>query len=69
MHLIIVYGLPENYYTGLADRPFQGLIQGNEVASLGFLLISVMLIRELYKADLIPPSSLPISKYIYHLAG
>ena len=38
------------------------------MASPGFLLITVMLIRELYKVDLISPSTSPISKYIYHLA-
>ena len=54
---------------GSASKLFQELIQENRAASPGFLLIVVMLIRGLYKVDLIPPSTLPISKYIYHLAG
>ena len=69
MYLIIAYRLSENYYTGLVSKLFQGLIQENRVAYPGFLLILVILIRGLYKVDLIPPSSSPISKYIYHLAG
>ena len=69
MYLMTAYRLLENYYIGLASRPFQGLIQGNRVASLRFLLIAIMLMIGLYKADLIPPSSLSISKCIYHLAG
>ena len=53
MYLIIAYRLSENYYTGSASKLFQGLIQGNRASSLGFLLIAVMLIRGLHKADLI----------------
>ena len=69
MYLMTAYGLLEKYYTGLVSKPFQGLIQENRVASPGFLLIAVILIRGLYKADLIPLSTLPIFKYIYHLVG
>ena len=36
---------------------------------LGFLLIAVLLVRVLYRANLIPQSESPISKVIYYLAG
>ena len=69
MYLITSYGILESFYTGIENKPFQGLIQGNRVVSPGFLLIVVLLIRALYKANLIPPSESMISKAIYYLAG
>jgi len=57
-----------NFYSG-QDLPFQGLTQGNGAASLGFLLITIILIKYLHYKKLIPESILPITNKIYSLAG
>ena len=69
MCFITSYGISESFYTGTNDKPFQGLIQGNGVVLLGFLLIAMLLIRALHIANLIPLSKSPISKAIYYLVG
>jgi len=40
--------------------PFQELIQGNGVASLGFMLITIILICRLYQKELVSTSLSPI---------
>ena len=69
MYLLTSHRLSTSYYTGIAINPFQGLIQGNGTASLGFLLMTVLRIRSIYNTKLVPPSILPISQVIYHLTG
>ena len=69
MYLLTAYRISETFYTGSDSHPFQGLIQGNGAASLGFLLMTVMLIRSLYSANLIPKSTSLISQCMYYLAG
>ena len=64
-----LFGISDSFYTGISKESFQGLIQGNGVASSGFLLIIVLLIRALYHTNLIPPSESLILKTIYYLAG
>ena len=67
MFLLTSYRLSQNFYT--RDQiGFQGLIQGNGVASPRFLLIVIILIRYLYYQSLIPTSILPIINNIFELA-
>ena len=65
----MAYSMSSTFYTGTLLNPFQGLIQGNRAASLGFLIIAVLLIQSLYNKNLISPSTSPISKVIYYLTG
>ena len=69
IYLVTACSISNTFYTEIKENPFQELIQENEAASLGFLLIAVILIRRLYQAELIPPSYSPIYKVIYHLAS
>ena len=69
MCLLTAHGISFTFYTGTYLNPFQGLIQGNGVASPGFLIIVVLLIRSSCNKNLIPPSTSPIFKVIYYLAG
>ena len=69
IHLLTAHRLSEQFYTGTTSKSFQSLIQENGAASPGFLLIAIILIRELYQANLIPPSTSLILQYIYYLAG
>ena len=69
MYLMIYYEISKSFYIRTESKPFQGLIQGNRVALPGFLLIIVLLIRALYRANLIPLSELLIFKAIYYLVG
>ena len=69
VYLLTAYGLFSSFYTSTDLNLFQGLIQGNGIASPGFLIITVLLIQSLYNTNLIPPSTSPISKVIYYLAG
>ena len=55
------YRVSKSYYTSSTLSSFQGLIQGNRAASLGFILIETMLVRALYMSNLVPPSMSLIS--------
>ena len=68
MHLMIAYGLSINFFSG-QDLPFQGLMQGNGAASLGFLLIAIILFKCLHHKKLISESMLPITNRMHSLAG
>ena len=48
IYLVTAYIISNTFYTETKENPFQELIQENEAASLGFLLIAVILIRRLY---------------------
>ena len=66
---MIAFSTSDIFYAGNEQQWFQGLIQGNGIASPGFLLIAIILVQSSYSKGLINDSIILISKIIFRLAG
>ena len=61
------YRVLESYYTESKNKLFQGAIQGNRAAPPMWLIISIFLVRYLYKSKEIYVRYSPISKVAYQI--
>jgi len=52
MYLLTTYRIFNNFYIGITDYPSQRLIKNNETILPRFMLITIILIRGLYQANL-----------------
>ena len=69
MYLRTTFELSEMYYLGKNCYQFQGVVQGNRVAPLSWLIINIFLIRYLYQKKIITKLVMLMSRLVVPLAA
>ena len=69
MFLRTAFRVSEHYYSGDNNRPFQGVVQGSNAASALWMIISIFLVRYLYRKNLTTQLSIPLSGIVMPLVA